>query len=270
MLEVSPKATLEWEHKKIINLSKNEIMSILPTHTMSNSLSAAACATLLLSAPNTSKEGDGITNQSLDSRNWKPSFTHCLGDFPGIPATTRGLCGIGLQSPHWDTKGLLRPVLPHTRGIHDTAPSDSLDVSLCLPSPKQVSPHPPGSWSWIYSIFRGQTNPRQWVPAPLPINSISTFCRGQSRHDCPTGTHACTHSHIDCKGTAFLAMLAAPTPALTGLLPGSLLPKYTHLHAPSQGCPAAVFLVSGHKNLKWSWWLYDKKKFPPDFSWWLA
>lgn len=30
MLEVSPKATLEWEHKKIINLSKNEIMSIFP------------------------------------------------------------------------------------------------------------------------------------------------------------------------------------------------------------------------------------------------
>lgn len=98
MLEVSPKATLEWEHKKIINLSKNEIMSILPTHTMSNSLSEAACATLLLSAPNTSEEDDSITNQSSDSRNWKASFTRCLGDFPGIPATTRGLCGVGLQS----------------------------------------------------------------------------------------------------------------------------------------------------------------------------
>ena len=64
-------------------------------------------------------------------------------------------------------------------------------------------------------------------------------------------THACTYWHTDCKDTAFPATLAAPNPALTGLLPGSLLPKYARLHAPAQGHPAAaVFLVSRHKNPK--------------------
>lgn len=68
---------------------------------MLSSLSRATCSTLLLSAPNTLKEDSSITSWGCDSRNWEAPFTHCLGHFPGILATTPGLCGTGLQSPHW-------------------------------------------------------------------------------------------------------------------------------------------------------------------------
>lgn len=218
---------------------------------MLSSLSTATCSTLLLSAPNTLQEDGSIPSWGWDSRNWEAPFTYCLGDFPGVLATTPGLCGIGLQSPHWGTKSLWRMVLPHTKGIHDTALSDSLHVSLHLPSPKQVSPHPPVSW--ISSIFRGQANHSQRVLAPLPDTAILTFCRGQPRYDCTTGTqtHMCTHWHTDCKDTPFPATLAAPTFVLTSLLPGSLLPKHTHLHTQGHGhLTAVVFLVSRQKEPK--------------------
>lgn len=62
--------------------------------------SAAACSTFQLSTPNTLKEDGSIISQGWDSRNWEAPFTHCLGEFPGIPATTRGLCGVELRSPY--------------------------------------------------------------------------------------------------------------------------------------------------------------------------
>jgi len=68
-------------------------------HVVLSSLSTAALSTLLLSALSTLKEDDGITSQGWDRGNWEAPFTRCLGDFPGIPATTRGLSGVGLQSP---------------------------------------------------------------------------------------------------------------------------------------------------------------------------